>query len=630
MSARSSIYLTMPDGVRIAVDVHLPARRPGPFAAILHQTRYFRAVAVRSRAARFLEPSLDALRQTRRRFLEAGFAWVDVDVRGSGASGGSQPCPWSPDEIDDGARVVDWITAQPWSSGAVGATGISYAGTAAELLLTRHHPALKAIAPRFSLFDVFTDVMAPGGVPLRWFTQTWNDLNRSLDRDQYHQVLGLVARLVLQGIAAGSADPRLPRALTLTRRLDPHAAERLVARLGRHLGAGIRSVDDDARGESLAAALRDHLENHDVHAQAQLISHRDDLVPGTERFDARPEWSAVEGSPGRFSPHSHLKALKDSGAAIFSFSGWLDGAYQHSAVKRFLNVDNPGSRLILGHWEHGGRLNASPHGAARLSDFDHEGALIAFFDRHLRGGVGAPEPPVRYFTMGEERWKSAQTWPPPESRPQPLFLAPSRRLSPLDPSEDGADECALPVDHTTGACSRWRSYVGPHAFIGYPDRARQSRGLPAWSTAPLAHPVEITGHPVARLFLSAEAEDGDLFVYLDALRPDGSIIAISEGMLRLSHRALTTSPPPYRSPAPYRSFRRADAAPLARGEVAEVVVDLLPVSYRVEAGAAIRLTLAGADRDNFGEPRALGAIRILRGPAYPSRLDLPVVGAPPG
>ena len=44
---RTSRYLTMPDGVRLAIDVYLPARRTGPVATILHQTRYFRSVAMR-------------------------------------------------------------------------------------------------------------------------------------------------------------------------------------------------------------------------------------------------------------------------------------------------------------------------------------------------------------------------------------------------------------------------------------------------------------------------------------------------------------------------------------------------------------------------------------------------------
>ena|SRR5215469_2784802 len=68
----------------------------------------------------------------RKLFLAQGYAWLDVDVRGTGASFGHRAYPWSPDEIRDGAEVIDWIVRQPWSNGKVGAIGTSYDGGAAD------------------------------------------------------------------------------------------------------------------------------------------------------------------------------------------------------------------------------------------------------------------------------------------------------------------------------------------------------------------------------------------------------------------------------------------------------------------------------------------------------------------
>jgi putative CocE/NonD family hydrolase len=75
-----------------------------------------------------VRPLLDAPTPLAKRFLAAGYAWVDVDVRGSGASGGVQTSLWSDAEVKDGAELVDWIIRQPWSSGVVGALGDSYDG----------------------------------------------------------------------------------------------------------------------------------------------------------------------------------------------------------------------------------------------------------------------------------------------------------------------------------------------------------------------------------------------------------------------------------------------------------------------------------------------------------------------
>lgn len=80
--------------------------------------------------------------------MRAGFAVVVVDVRGTGASDEVWSGPWSADEVQDMRAILDWIVAQPWSNGAVGATGVSYEGTTAQLTAGLGHPALKAVLAR--------------------------------------------------------------------------------------------------------------------------------------------------------------------------------------------------------------------------------------------------------------------------------------------------------------------------------------------------------------------------------------------------------------------------------------------------------------------------------------------------
>ncbi len=130
-----SHYVPMRDGVRLAVDVWRPGEAEGPLPAIVHITRYFRSVELRP-LLRSLHPApfdhTGLYRARRRAFVTRSYAWVDVDARGSGASFGSRIGPWSPEEVADGREIVDWIAAQDWSNGRVGALGISYDGTAAE------------------------------------------------------------------------------------------------------------------------------------------------------------------------------------------------------------------------------------------------------------------------------------------------------------------------------------------------------------------------------------------------------------------------------------------------------------------------------------------------------------------
>src|SRR5258708_29642830 len=111
----SSRYVTMRDGVKIAVDLYLPKDlKPGEkIPTILRQTRYYRANRLHQPVDWFWNDPVD---KWVRGFVSHGYAFVARDVRGSGASFGTRTQEWSPDEIRDGAQIVDWIIQQPWSN----------------------------------------------------------------------------------------------------------------------------------------------------------------------------------------------------------------------------------------------------------------------------------------------------------------------------------------------------------------------------------------------------------------------------------------------------------------------------------------------------------------------------------
>jgi plasmid stabilization system protein ParE len=111
-----SIYIPMRDGVRLAAEVILPAGLPADakIPALLSQTRYWRAMELRSPFKYFLKPeALDPyFADFQPYFASRGYAIVAVDVRGTGASYGTWPLPWHEAAIEDAREIVDWIVAQ--------------------------------------------------------------------------------------------------------------------------------------------------------------------------------------------------------------------------------------------------------------------------------------------------------------------------------------------------------------------------------------------------------------------------------------------------------------------------------------------------------------------------------------
>ncbi|MGQ0540045.1 MAG: CocE/NonD family hydrolase [Gemmatimonadaceae bacterium] len=560
----------MRDGVRLALDIYHPrSLEPGKrLPTILEQTRYRRSLEPRPE----LRDSLDRPSAKITAFVSSGYAYVVVDVRGTGASFGSRNIELGPVEVRDGYEIVDWIIRQSWSDGKVGATGVSYVGTTAELLLVNRHPAVKAIAPQFSLFDAYSDIALPAGIPNTWFTTTWQAAIAPMDRNEL-------------------AEP------------------------ARRYFIGNRPVDGDSGAALLAEAIRNHAANQNIHENLRGIVFRDDT--------AMAGWILDD-----VSPHAKLADIRAAGAAIYNYSGWYDGAYPRSAALRFRAVRTAGSRLILGPWNHGGGSYNSPSLGTLASRFPHTRALLRFFDHHLKGidtGI-ASEPVVRYYTMGEERWKSAHTWPVPGTRMRSWYFASGNALSANTPRDaDAADAYRVDTTAGTGSRSRWNTLVGGGP-VSYPDRGLEDRKLLTYTSEPLSADVEVTGHPVVRLFVNSTAGDGIFLVYLEEVDETDRVRYVTEGALRALHRKLSSDPAEYASLVPQRTYLRRDAMPLVPGQVAQLTFDLLPTSYLFRKGRRIRVAVAGTDRDHFPViPASPPTLLVQRNRAFPSRIDLPVV-----
>jgi putative CocE/NonD family hydrolase len=548
-----SLYIRMRDGIRIAVDVVLPkdlqagARIP----AIVEQTRYWRAQKGKG-------PN-----SYQRFFASHGYAVVSVDVRGTGASFGSWPTPWSLDEINDGGEIVEWITRQPWSNGKVGAMGNSYGGNAALLIAVPNHPALKAVIPRHFEFDEYRDVPFPGGILNDWLVKTWNDANHQLD-----------------------------------------------------LNAGVRPVDEDTDESALREAIKSHAANIELYRAAQQVTYRDDRPFGSSSIDAFSVHSyaqeitrsgaAINSWAGWFDAGTadacirSFMSLKNPQRAIIG--AWNHGGSQNASP--YLRESSEAVRQSL-EW---------------LRFFD-------YYLKGIDTGVMTEgERTLLYYTMEEEKWKATKQWPVAGSSPVRWYMTEEHALSQSAPaSPTGADTYTVDFEATTGERNRWRTQLG--GPVQYPDRAQEDRRLLVYTTAPLKEDTEITGHPVINLSVASTSTDGAFFVYLEDVDESGRVTYLTEGQLRAIHRRVAEERPPYWTVAPYHSFKRKDGRPLVPGQVTELRFALLPTSVLVRKGHRIRIAIAGHDRSVFARIPATRTpvITLERNKRHASFVELPVV-----
>jgi len=567
-----SLYIPMPDGVRLAVDLCLPDGLPAGarFPTLLYRTRYWRASELRE-ASPPPNPAVQFL-------TSHGYAVLRVDVRGTGASFGTLRHEWQPEDTRDAAALVDWILAQPWSDGRVGGYGVSYAGTTAELLAETCHPAVRAVWATYFELDGYLDIAFPGGVPSQ-FVQLWGQYTAALDRN----------------ISPGED-------------MQPDPAV-----------VGVKPVDGDEGHTLLQSAVLAHSGNRNAHQLLENVIYRDD-----------PMGDAGETSAA-MAVYARRERIEASGIPIDIWGSWMDANTADTVLRHFATFRNP-QRAVISAWSHGGDSFCSPFlppgSPLELSLQGQFTELLRFMDQHLLGlDRGIPERMLYYYTLGEEKWKASPTWPLPGSLTRRLYFRENFRLEAGSPAGEGRpDRYQVDFSATTGQQNRWWTEMGGAPVI-YADRELQDRRLLVYESQPLEADLEITGYPVVSLQVSSTASDGAFFIYLEAVDPDGRVVYLTEGVLRALHRRISLEEPPYRVFGPYHSFKRRDGEIMIPGQVCELRFALCPISTLVRGGHRLRVAIAGADASTFARLPEEGEVEISlhRSSQAASWIELPVI-----
>lgn len=576
----SSYYVPMRDSVLLAVDVFLPKKleKGKKIPTILYLTRYVRSIHAKFPFSLIMDPILGSNDVHEiEYFTDHGYACVIVDVRGTGASLGERRMEFSPDEVADGNDIIKWIISRPWSDSNIGTTGVSYLGTTAEMLLANMNPHVKACIPRSGIFDLYKSVIFPGGVCQGPFIDIWGQTTKALDKNDFR--------------------PFTKQSGLIT---------------------GVHYVKGDKNRVLLKKALALHKRNFDITVGLQDLRFRNDLHGN------------AKACSDDFSVHSQLAHIAASGTAIYRIGGWYDGALTRSTLDASQNTPNT-KKVLIGPWDHGPADNVSPYALSKKVDFDMYAEMLRFFDYYLKGidnGI-ENEPKYTYFTVGEESWETANTWPPRDTQTRRFYMSADRSLIANSTQFMHSGTISYNIDYTatSGLSSRWNSVTDlyKHGHSNYPDRRDEDKKLLSFTSQPLGEATELSGHPMITVDLTADADDATVFCYLEDVGPDSSVVYVTEGMLRPVDRKITTNAP-YKTPYPEHSYRKEDQMKFTKGETVELKFDLLPISYQFKKDHRIRISIAGADAGHFNLPSPQPTrFDISTSVAAPSYIELPVV-----
>ena len=591
---RRSTYVSMSDGERIAADIYLPTKYSGKgtipqqFPIIFIFTCYQRGS---------FHPETRHWEWTTSRrpgvgsdyFLRHGYAMVIADTRGTGASGGnSQVFGWR--YQDDAGEMVNWIEEQAWCDGNIGMIGGSHVGWTQLAAASRKPPALKAIMPAVVPFDGFTGQFFPGGIGMYSF------INQAELSDAVSCELGQTRN-----------------------RLSAPVCDQA----GKHADWG--------EVQRLASLERPELPSFDWVNEPFI------------------DTKCPSGETGRDICANLVGGVAESGVAIYHLGGWFDGFTRGTCeLYATLASTNP-SRLAMFPGYHD-LLYGFMYEEFAAETPDLLAERLRFFDRYLKGVDNGIEhdPPILIYNMQGDGWRSEYEWPLARRLETKFYLSGENMLSDLV-SAEGTDsrDMNLRHDRRYGAnlSSRWTGLfaIPPQ---GRPDMTAQDADSICYTSMPLKNDMEVTGHPIVRLWVSATSADADFFVYLEDVDETGRSLMVTEGQLRSGWAALhdkntaTDCEIEVLPDLPWHGYEKDQYQPgmLANGQIVELVIDLQPTSWTFKANHSIRLALSGANWPDFqlhptlsprNNPEGGGnihpVITVHCGGEHQSVLELPVI-----
>jgi uncharacterized protein len=603
-------YLTTRDGIKLAINVHppqdvtkvlpgveLPPLPSGPTPTLIEYSGYGYADPAGP------ENGLSILANL------MGFTVVDVNMRGTGCSGGAFDF-FEPLQSLDGYDVIETIARQPWVlNDKVGMMGISYGGISQLFTAATQPPSLAAISP-LSVIDNTQTTLYPGGILNTGFALEWaKDRVHDAEAASPTAGQGWAYKRIQEGDQTCAANQALhPEAVDLLKKIEennhykPEVADPL---------SPITFVDEIEVPTFLACQWTD--EQTGGHCPA-LVKH----FTGTQR-----KWFT-------FTNGTHVDALDPA-----TFNRWCDflqlfvakrppllgSAAIHAAAPLIYQeaMGIPAVTLPLDS------IQLLPTYGLALAAFENLKPVRVLFDSGA-GGLSPGRPYPSYE-------KSFNELPVPGTVAKAWYLSPGGGLSGSPPAGPGADEFtwdanALPKtnfsgDTGAGSGGLWTA-MPKYEWVQSPPGSAVS-----YLTAPLSANTTVIGAGAVNVWVRSSTPNVDLQATISEVRPDGKETFVQNGWVRGNERKLD----PEKSTAlePVLSLRESDVSPLPADQFVPVTIPLYYEGHAYRAGSRIRVTIAAPNGTqpiwafDQTEPEGTAQVAIAYGGDTPSNLLLPVV-----
>jgi uncharacterized protein len=538
-----------------------------------------------------------------------GFTVVDVNMRGTGCSGGAYDF-FEPLQNLDGYDVVETIAHQSWAlHHEVGMVGISYGGISQLFTAATKPPSLAAITP-LSVIDNTQTTLYPGGILNTGFALEWAK-ERVHDAEAAGPTSGQAwsYKQVQEGDKTCKENQALhPEAVNLLQKVKENSHYKPAVADPLSPVTFVKKIDVPT---FMACQWTDE----------QTGGHCPDLAE--HMTGTRQKWFT-------FTNGAHIDSLDPA-----TFNRWVDFLELYVAKQSPLAaglVAHAAAPLVFeeAFGIKGLTLPPDPvqllptYGAAKAA-FEGEKQIRVLFDN----GAGGTSPGQPYPGFEE----SFNEFPIPGTVATSWYLAPGGNLAPKPPAGSHADEftwdaSALPLQDFTGDTGSaenglWTETPAYHWEPNPPGSAV------SYLTPPLTENTTVIGGGAVNVWVKSSTPNVDLQATVSEVRPDGKETFVQNGWVRADERKLDAAKSTKLEPV--LSLREADVEPMPANQFVKVTIPLYYEGHAYRAGSRIRVTIAAPNGTQpiwdfeEAEPAGKAKVAIAYSKQDPSNLLLPVV-----
>ncbi|MHB8241086.1 MAG: CocE/NonD family hydrolase [Solirubrobacteraceae bacterium] len=554
-----------------------------------------------------------------------GFAVVDVNMRGTGCSGGAYDFFEHMQNLD-GYDVIETIAHQPWALGnKVGMLGISYGAISQLFTAQLRPPDLEAIAP-LSTIDATATTLYPGGILNTGFAVAWAE-----ERQQNAEPAGPTngQHWAYERIQEGD---------------QTCAANQALHGEANNLMEKIR--ENATYNPSVADELDPVTFVHKIDVPTFLACQWEDEQTGGHCADLAQHFTGTDRKWFTFTNGAHIDSLDPyTYNRLYDF---LELYVAHQAPIVNQAVVRAAAPIIYQEAMGlpktdvvtlpGDPIQLQPTYESALAAFEALPSVRVLFDS------GAGTSPTGSTTAGDPYpgfEQSFTKFPIPGTKARSWYVGSGGALTEKQPTAEGVDSYTSDANATPltdfgpntgggglwGNASEWEwNWLQPPAGSAV-----------SYVSPPLSTDTTAIGGGAVHLWVKSSTPDVDIQATVSEVRPDGNETFVQNGWIRASERKLATDSKNILKQRPtllqpISTMLASDVEPMPAGQFVPVVVPLYFEGHAYRAGSRIRVTISAPNGTqpiwSFAQTQPAGSTAtesIAFSPTMPSSLILPIV-----